>query len=94
MRGNREAGKPMSNSQAGANIQYSPKAYVTHDALGTVISIGRVPLNFPCRVEVRPRNKTHAVLEVELNAEQESMSVLDLHKTHTLHVGQKKLIKK
>jgi|HubBroStandDraft_6_1064221.scaffolds.fasta_scaffold1675843_1 hypothetical protein len=93
MRGNRTEEKTVSNTQTGGKIQFSSKAYITHDASGSIISVGRVPLNSRVRVEVRPRNKAHSVLEVELNAEQASMSVLDLHKTHKVHVTQKKLVK-
>jgi hypothetical protein len=84
----------MSNTQQDGKVHYSSKAYITHDAQGNVISVGRVPQNTRGRVEVRPRNKAHSVLEIELNAEQGSMSVLDLHKTHKVHVQQKKLVKK
>jgi len=51
-------------------------------------------LRYAYLVEVRPKNKAHSVMEVELNAEQDSMSVLDLHKTHKVHVDGKKLVKK
>ena len=84
----------MSNTQTDAKIRFSSKAYITHDAQGNVIAVGRVPVNSRGRVEIRPRNKAHSVLEVELNAEQDSMSVLDLHKTHRVHVQDKKLVKK
>ena len=84
----------MSNTQTGAKVDYSSKAYIIHDPQGDIISVGRVPLNTRGRVEVRPRNKAHSVLEIELNAEQDSMTVLDLHKTHRVHVEQKKLVKK
>jgi hypothetical protein len=84
----------MSNTQTGAKVAYSPKAYIIHDPQGNIISVGRVPLNTRGRVEVRPRNKAHSVLEIELNAEQDSMTVLDLHKSHRVHVEQKKLVKK
>lgn len=84
----------MSNTQTDAKIRFSSKAYVTHDVQGNVISVGRVPVNIRGRVEIRPKNKAHSVLEVELNAEQDSMSVLDLHKTHRVHVQEKKLVKK
>jgi len=83
----------MSKTPAHGKVDLSPKAYVTHDASGNIISVGRVPLKSGVRVEVKPRNKTHSVLEVELNAEQTSMSVLDLHKGHKVHVGEKKLVK-
>lgn len=84
----------MSNTQTDAKIRFSSKAFITHDAHGNVISVGRVPVNSRGRVEIRPRNKAHSVLEIELNAEQASMSVLDLHKTHRVHVQEKKLVKK
>ena len=84
----------MSNTQTNANVRFSSKAYITHDAQGNVISIGRLPVNTRGRVEIRPRNKAHSVLEVELNSEQDSMSVLDLHKTHKVQVQDKKLVKK
>lgn len=84
----------MSTTQTDGKVRFSRKAFVTHDAQGNVISVGRVPVNLRGRVEVRPKNKAHSVMEVELNAEQDSMSVLDLHKTHKLHVDGKKLVKK
>ncbi|MGO9933709.1 MAG: hypothetical protein ACLPV8_18120 [Steroidobacteraceae bacterium] len=84
----------MSNTQTDGKIQFSSTAHITHDALGNVISVGRVPVDSRVRVEVKPRNKAHSVLEVELNAEQDSMSVLELHKTHRVHLEQKKLVKK
>jgi hypothetical protein len=84
----------MSGTQTAPKIRYSPKAYVIHDEKGEVISVGRVPLNIRGKVEIRPRNKAHAVLEVELSAEQDSLSVLELHQTHKLHVDAKKLVKK
>lgn len=84
----------MSKTQKDEKIHYSSKAYITHDAKGNIISVGRVPLDLRGRIEIRPRNKAHSVLEIELNAEQDSMSVLDLHKSHKVHVEQKKLVKK
>ncbi len=84
----------MSKTQKDGKIHYSSKAYITHDAQGNIVSVGRVPLDLRGRIEIRPRNKAHSVLEIELNAEQGSMSVLDLHKTHKVHVEQKKLVKK
>jgi hypothetical protein len=93
-RGNRAEEETMSNTQTDGKVRFSSKAYITHDTQGNIISVGRVPLNSRGRVEVRPRNKAHSVLEIELNAEQGSMSVLDLHKTHRVHVEQKKLVKK
>jgi len=84
----------MSNTQKDGKVHYSSKAYITHDAQGNIISVGRVPLDLRGRIEIKPRNKAHSVLEIELSAEQSSMPVLDLHKTHKVHVEQKKLVKK
>jgi hypothetical protein len=93
-RGNSAKEKTMSNTQTGGKVSYSSKAYIIHDPQGNIISVGRVPLNSRGRVEVRPKNKAHSVLEIQLNAEQDSMSVLDLHKTHKVHVEHKQLVKK
>jgi hypothetical protein len=84
----------MSKNQTVAKVRYSSKAYIIHDAQGNVISVGRVPADVRGRVEIRPRNKGHSVLEIDLNAEQDSMSVMDLHKTHKVQVKEKKLVKK
>lgn len=84
----------MGNPPTDGKVSYSPKAYIIHDTQGNIISVGRVPLNTRGRVEIRPRNQAHSVLEIDLNAEQDSMTVLDLHKTHRVHVEQKKLVKK
>ncbi len=84
----------MSNTRTDGKVRFSSKAYITHDAQGNIVSVGRVPVNLRGRVEVRPKNKAHSVLEVELNAEQDSMSVLILHKTHKVHVEGMKLVKK
>jgi hypothetical protein len=83
----------MSNTQADGKVHFSSKAYITHDAQGNIISVGRVPVNLRGRVEVRPKNKAHSVMEVELNAQQDSMSALDLHKTHKVHIDGKRLVK-
>jgi hypothetical protein len=83
----------VSKAPAHGKVKLSPKAYIIHDASGTIISVGRVPLKSKVRIEVKPRDQAHSVLEVELNAEQAAMSPLDLHKGHKVHVGQKKLVK-
>jgi hypothetical protein len=84
----------MKKASANAKVKLSSKANIMHDDSGNIISVGRVPANSRGRVEVKPRNKAHSVLEVELNAEQASMSVSKLHKEHKVHVGQKKLVKR
>jgi hypothetical protein len=94
VQGNKAEEKTMSKTQTDGKVQFSSKAYIIHDTQGNIISVGRVPLHSSVRVQVRPKNKAHSVLEIELNAEQDSLPVLDLHKTHRLHVEQKKLVKK
>lgn len=84
----------MSGIQAERKVRYSPKVHVIHNEHGDVISVGRVPLNTRGRLEVRPRNKAYSVLEVELTAEQDLLSVLELHKTHRVQMDAKKLVKK
>jgi hypothetical protein len=83
----------VSKAPTHGKVKLSPKAYITHDTSGNIISVGRVPLKSEVRIEVKPRNKAHSVLEVELNAEQAAMPLLELHKRHKVHVGQKRLVK-
>ena len=64
----------MGNPPTDGKVSYSPKAYIIHDTQGNIISVGRVPLNTRGRVEIRPRNQAHSVLEIELNAKQDAMT--------------------
>ena len=75
-------------------MEFSSKAFIIHDAAGTILSVGRVPAKVRGRVEVKPVMDGHSVLEVELDSEQSAMSVADLHKNHKIHVASKKLVKK
>jgi hypothetical protein len=83
----------VSKAPSHRKVALSTKAYITHDASGNIISVGRVPLKSEVRIEVKPRNTAHSVLEVELTAQQAAMSLLELHKGHKVDVGQKKLVK-
>jgi hypothetical protein len=76
------------------NMEYSSKAFVIHDASGEIVSVGRVPKGVKGRIEIKSDVAGHSVLEVELDADQAAMSLMDLHKNHKVHVASKKLVKK
>ena len=75
-------------------MELSPKAFITHNASGQIVSVGRVPLNIRGKVEVKTDVAGHSVLEVDLDQHQAAMSVADLHKSHKVDVASKKLVKK
>jgi len=74
--------------------EVSAKAIIVHDASGQIISVGRAPPNSRVRVEVKSETDGHSVLEVQLDSEQASLSLADLHKSHKVHVASKTLVKK
>ena len=75
-------------------LKLSTKAFVIHDASGEIVSVGRVPAGVRGKIEVKTDVEGHSVLEVELEANQAAMSMLDLHKNHKVHVTSKKLVRK
>jgi len=81
-------------AEGGMNMELSSKAFVIYDPSGQIVSVGRVPANIRGRVEVKPSVEGHSVIEVQLDADQAAMSVVDLHKSHKVHVASKKLLKK
>jgi len=77
-----------------SKIKYSSKAIVIHDAKGNILSVGRSPANIPGRIEVKTDMPGCYVLEVELDKAQAAMSPADIHSTHKVHVGSRKLVPK
>jgi hypothetical protein len=76
------------------NTELSSKAFIVHDASGQIVSVGRVTAKTRGKVEVKPYVEGHSVLEVELDPDQAAMSVVDLHKSHKVHIAGKKLVKR
>jgi hypothetical protein len=75
-------------------VEHSSKAFVIYDGSGQIVSVGRAAAILRGRIEVKPSNPGHLVLEVDLSADQAAVSAADLHKSHKVHVASKKLVKK
>jgi hypothetical protein len=75
-------------------MELSRKAFIIYDASGQVVSVGRVPANVRGKVEVKTDMEGHSVLEIELDADQAAMSLVDLHNSHRVHLASRKLVRK
>jgi len=75
-------------------MELSSKAFIIHEASGQIASVGRAPANLKGKLEVKIGQEGYSVLEVELDAEQAAMPMIDLHNSHHVHVASGKLVKK
>jgi hypothetical protein len=75
-------------------MDYEKKAFVIHNSGGRIIHLGRVPVGTRGKVDIRPGNPEHTVIQVQLDAEQAAMTVAELHRTHKVHVSTKKLVRR
>jgi hypothetical protein len=75
-------------------MELSSKAFIIHDASGQIVSVGRVPANVKGRLEVRIDRPGYSVLEVELDADQAALPMMDLQNGHRVHIASGKLQKK
>jgi hypothetical protein len=75
-------------------MELSSKAFIIHDASGQIVSVGRVPANVKGRLEVKIDKQGYSVLEVELDADQAALPMMDLQNGHRVHIASGKLVKK
>jgi len=69
------------------------KVLVTHDSSGHVISIGQANPGSALSVRVQPA-EGHSVVAMDLDPEQASLSLLDLHTGYKINPTSKKWIKR
>jgi hypothetical protein len=76
------------------SMEFSAKAFIIHDHSGKIESVGRVPANLKGKLEVKIDRPGYSVLEVELDADQAALPLMDIQNGHSVHVASGKLVKK
>ncbi|WP_058187941.1 hypothetical protein [Terracidiphilus gabretensis] len=75
-------------------MEFSAKAFIIHDTSGKIVSVGRAPANLKGKLEVKIDRPGFSVLEVELDADQAALPLMDIQNGHHVHVASGKLVKK